>query len=93
MTLSLMLSCLWALVATVVALLPSRFHWPAAWALIGSGIPLLGLVTYQNGPVVGLLVLAGGVSVLRWPVIRLLQRLNLLSSPDRSKPAEQGETG
>ena len=32
------------------------------------GVPLLGYVTYQNGPWIGLLVLVAGMSVLRWPV-------------------------
>lgn len=72
---SLTLACLWAVVATIVALLPRRFHWPGAFVLIACGIPLVGWVTYQNGPVVGMLVLAGGISVLRWPVIHLFRWL------------------
>jgi len=39
--------------------------------LIAAGVPLLGYVTYENGPWVGLLVLAAGSSMLRWPVIYL----------------------
>jgi hypothetical protein len=69
MTLSLTLACLWVMGATTAALLPSRRqHWPAAWALIACGIPLLGFVTYQNGPLAGFLCLAAGASILRWPV-------------------------
>jgi len=75
MTLSLIAACLWGLVATLVALGPRRFHWPAAWALIASGVPIVGWVTYQNGPLVGILVLAGGLSVLRWPVRYLFAAL------------------
>lgn len=75
MTPSLLFACLWALFATIVALAPRRIHWPAAWVLIGLGVPLLGWVTLENGPWVGLLVLAGGVSVLRWPVVYLLRRI------------------
>jgi len=71
MSLSLILACLWAVTASAAAALPSRLHWPAAYGLILLGIPLLGFVTYENGPVWGLLGLAGGVSVLRWPVIYL----------------------
>ena len=37
--------------------------------LIGIGIPILGYVTWQNGPWVGLLVMVAAMSVLRWPVI------------------------
>ena len=69
MTLSLILACIWALLANLLGLLPSRKnHWPQAYALIALGVPILGFVTYQHGPWVGLIVLAMGVSVLRWPV-------------------------
>ncbi|SIS52502.1 DUF2484 family protein [Phaeovulum vinaykumarii] len=81
MTGSLILACLWGLVANVAALGPRRMHWPAAWALIAAGVPILGWVTYQNGPWVGLVVLAGGLSVLRWPVRHALARL-------RRRPAD-----
>ena len=72
MNLSLILACLWALAANVLAMMPSRDnHWHRAWMLIATGIPLLGLVTWQNGPWLGLACLAAGVSLLRWPVLRL----------------------
>lgn len=72
MTVSLILACLWALAANLAAMIPSRDnHWRRAWVLIVLGIPLLGFVTLQNGPWVGLVVLAAGMSVLRWPVIWL----------------------
>ncbi|KEP69563.1 hypothetical protein DL1_02880 [Thioclava dalianensis] len=73
MSAPLLLSCLWAIGASLIALGPSRFHWPAAWVLIALGVPLVGWVTLDHGPIVGLLVLAGGISVLRWPVIYLLR--------------------
>lgn len=72
MTLSLILAAAWALVANLLAMLPSRDnHWTRAYGLITAGIPLLGYVTYENGPWIGLLVLLAGMSVLRWPVIYL----------------------
>ncbi|RFP86813.1 DUF2484 family protein [Rhodobacteraceae bacterium 63075] len=72
MTFSLILACLWALAANVLAMLPSRDnYWTRAYWLIGVGIPLLGYVTYENGPWVGLFVLIAGMSMLRWPVIYL----------------------
>ena len=72
MSLSIILACLWALTANVLAMLPSRDnHWRNAYVLIAIGIPILGYVTWQHGPWVGLLVLAAGMSVLRWPVIYL----------------------
>ena len=72
MTLSIVFACLWALLASVLAMLPSRDnHWRRAYFLIGIGIPILGFVTYEAGPWLGLLVLVAGMSVLRWPVIYL----------------------
>ncbi|MHA6267968.1 DUF2484 family protein [uncultured Aliiroseovarius sp.] len=76
MSLSLILACFWAVVAQMIALFPSRHHhWPAAYGLIAVGIPLLGYVFFENGPVVGVLVLAGAMSILRWPVIYLTRWL------------------
>lgn len=72
MTLSLIFACLWALAANVIAMTPSRdYHWRAAYVLIAIGIPILGYVTMQHGPWIGLLVMVAGVSILRWPVIYL----------------------
>ncbi|MCV2871416.1 DUF2484 family protein [Defluviimonas sp. WL0050] len=72
MNLSITLACLWAVTATLIAMLPSRdHHWRAAYVLIALGIPILGYVTYQNGPWLGLIVLAAGASILRWPLIYL----------------------
>lgn len=72
MTVSLSLACLWVVAACAIAMLPSRRnHWPQAWALIAVGIPLLGYVTYENGPVIGLVALFGGASILRWPLRHL----------------------
>lgn len=66
---SLVAALVWLVAANVLAMLPSkRSHWPQAWGLIATGIPLLGWVTYENGPWIGLLGLAAGMSVLRWPV-------------------------
>ena len=72
MSLSLILACLWAVAANVLAMTPSRdHHWRNAYILIAIGIPLVGYVTAENGPWVGLAVLIAGMSVLRWPVIYL----------------------
>ena len=76
MTPSLILACLWAVAANVLAMLPSRDnHWRRAWVLIALGVPVLGMVTWQHGPWLGLLVLVAGMSVLRWPVIYLARWL------------------
>lgn len=72
MNLSLIAACLWAIAANVAAMFPSkRKHWPAAIVLLITGIPILGWVTFENGPLWGLLALAAGMSVLRWPVVYL----------------------
>ena len=63
-------ACLWVVTATLIAMLPSKdYHWRAAYVLIAVGIPIVGWVTLQNGPLVALLVIAAGVSVLRWPAL------------------------
>ena len=72
MTTSIILALIWFVVANIVALLPSKSnHWNQAYVLIAIGVPLLGYVTYENGPLVGLVCFAAGVSVLRWPMIFL----------------------
>ena len=72
MILPLALSFLWLTLANVLAMLPSRdHHWRNAYILIAIGIPLLGWVTYEAGPVWGLILLAMAASVLRWPLIYL----------------------
>ena len=76
MSFSLILACLWAVIANVIAMTPSKdHHWRNAYMLIAIGIPIVGYVTVEHGPRVGLLVLAGGCSVLRWPVIYLMRWL------------------
>ncbi|WP_282119134.1 DUF2484 family protein [Ruegeria atlantica] len=72
MNLSIALAALWGISANVLAMIPSKDnHWTRAYILIAVGIPILGYVTLQNGPWIGLLVLAAGMSVLRWPIIYL----------------------
>lgn len=72
MTPALTAALVWLVAANVIAMLPSRdHHWRAAYVLIAVGIPLVGWVTYQSGPIWGLIILAAGASVLRWPLIYL----------------------
>ncbi|MEM9032223.1 MAG: DUF2484 family protein [Pseudomonadota bacterium] len=69
MTLSLTLACAWIVIACVAAMFPSKHHhWRLAYVLIAVGVPLLGFVTFENGPWVGLAALLAGASILRWPV-------------------------
>lgn len=72
MILPLALCLVWLIAANLIGMLPSRDkHWKVAYGLIGIGVPLLGWATYEAGPVVGLLLLAAGASILRWPVVYL----------------------
>ncbi len=76
MSLPFVLACIWAVVANVLAMTPSSDnHWRNAYILIAVGIPILGFVTAAHGPWAGMLVLAAGCSVLRWPVIYLMRWL------------------
>lgn len=85
-SLSLVLACFWAVIANVLAMMPSKDqHWRNAYVLIVVGIPIVGYVVMQHGPWIGLLVLAAGCSVLRWPVIYLARWLR---RGGRSTPAE-----
>ncbi len=66
---SIALACLWVIAAHVIALTPTRdLHWRAAYVLIAIGLPILAYVFWQNGIVMGLIVTAMGMSILRWPV-------------------------
>ncbi len=72
MSISLIIGLLWLVLANVIGMFPSKHkHWPAAYFLIAIGVPILGYVTYENGPIIGLLTLVAGASILRWPLIYL----------------------
>lgn len=72
MSLSLILSFIWVLVAAILAAIPSGDNlWRRAYILLAVGLPLLGFVFYQNGPWVGLFIFAIGASILRWPLVYL----------------------
>ena len=76
MTQSLMLACLWCVLANVIAMFPSKKkHWPAAYVLMTAGAPLLAYVFWENGIVIGVLVLMAAISILRWPALYLLNWL------------------
>ena len=90
MSLSLILAFLWIVLANAIAMLPSRRnHWPAAYGLIAVGVPLLGYVTYQNGPFAGLLALVAGASILRWPLIYLSRRMRRTRDGRRKANSER----
>ena len=88
MSIALVLACLWLIGANVLAMLPSRdHHWTAACLLTACGVPLLGWLTVEHGPVMGMLALAAGASVLRWPLIFLMRHLRRADNAHRN-PAE-----
>ncbi len=94
MPMSLIFACLWGLAAGLAGMMPERFHWRAAWILIATGIPLLGYVTLQMGPVWGLICFAAGASVLRWPLIRAAERMRrIVVNVERSDGGESRPTG
>ncbi len=67
---SLVAACLWVLAASIAGMLPSRRnHWPAAWALMATGLPLLGWIWAAQGPWIALFCLLGALSILRWPAL------------------------
>ena len=80
----LALALLWLLLAVVLAVVPSRLQpWGRACLLVCLGVPLLGWLTAEEGPVAGVLALAAGAVVLRWwPPLRHRR------DPPSSRPAE-----
>jgi hypothetical protein len=69
MTAPLLLACAW-LLAAAPAMAPGPGRWRRAFVLVCLGVPLLGWLTVENGPVAGLLALAAGAAALRWPLPR-----------------------
>ncbi|MFW5641733.1 MAG: DUF2484 family protein [Roseicyclus sp.] len=63
----LLLAGLWVLAAIGAKGASPRLYGRASWALIVTGIPLLGFVTLEIGPVAGLVGLALGVLLIRGP--------------------------
>ena len=65
MSWGLVAAFVWLIVANVVAMFPSRDqHWTWAYVLIAVGIPILGWVTWESGPIWGMVLLAAGVSAV-----------------------------
>lgn len=74
MALTLILSGLWLLVALAACRLPGPAALRARTGLMALGIPLLGFITYAQGPLPGLAGLLVGTVVLglhRLPRLRL----------------------
>jgi hypothetical protein len=87
-SLSLTLACLWALAATIVALLPYRRQFPPGIALLVAAPFLIGFIAWEHGAVWMLLALAGFVSMFRRPLWFLGRRALGLDRPGTPDPAE-----
>lgn len=74
-SLPMTLALLWLVTANVIAMFPSpkRKHWPAAYALMGVGAPLLVWLVRTDGWLAGAVFLIAAASILRWPVRFLLR--------------------
>lgn len=70
MSVPMVLAFLWLIVANVIGMFPSpkRKHWPAAYALITVGLPLLVWLVAADGWLAGAVFFVAGASILRWPV-------------------------
>ncbi len=69
MSLSLTLGALWAIAATITALLPMRYQFPPGLTLLILAPFLIGFITYEHGIWLGLAALAGFLSMFRRPLI------------------------
>ncbi len=76
LTLSLIMSAIWAIAATIVACLPMRFQYRPGLMLLLIAPILIGWVGYDYGWWVSVLALLGFVSMFRNP-LRYLWRLVL----------------
>lgn len=67
----LALVALWVLAANLPLLVADRWRRAAGYALVALGVPILGFVTWQAGPVWGLILLGIGAALLRWSPLML----------------------
>lgn len=89
MTSSLIAAALWLLAANLAAMLPpGRGVRAGAVLLVLAGVPLLGWLTFQNGPWIGLAALAGGAATLRWPIHGIIRRGRARPPLPPGEPAE-----
>jgi len=68
MTLSLLLACIWAILATITAFLPMRLQYVPGLTLLILAVPLLVFISVQHSVWVVLAALAGLVSMFRRPL-------------------------
>ncbi len=73
---SLLLTLLWLLAAAGVAAFSRAAQGAAVWALVVVGIPILGLATWEHGPVMGTILLALGATLLCLPHLPVSRRVH-----------------
>jgi len=76
MTAAILCLAVWVVLATLIGLMPRRFHWRGAILLMILLVPLVPYVWVRVNPFIALLFLAGVMSILRWPLIFLGRWLN-----------------
>ncbi len=75
MSLSLILSCLWVIAASITAMLPMRRQFAPGIALLICAPPLLLYLGYEHNPWVVLAACAAIISMFRRPLGHLLRHL------------------
>ena len=75
MSLSLILSCLWVLVASLIAMLPMRRQFAPGIALLLSAPFLLAYLGYQHNPWIVLAASIAIISMFRRPLFYMSRRL------------------
>jgi Protein of unknown function (DUF2484) len=68
MSWSLILGCLWAIAATITALLPMRRQYPPGIALLVAAPALIAVIWVEHGWMFGLPALLGFLSMFRNPL-------------------------
>ena len=86
MSLSLILASLWAIAATVTALLPFRMQFPPGIVLLVMAPFLIGFIGFQHGVIFAALGFAAFVSMFRNPLIFLTRKALGLRKPDERNP-------
>lgn len=74
MSIPALLACGWCVLANCIGMFPSKHkHWPAFYALITIGVPLLAWVYWADGWIFGLIFTIAAMSIFRWPVVYALR--------------------
>jgi Protein of unknown function (DUF2484) len=74
MTASLIAACVWAIAATITALLPMKRQMIPGVTLLATALPLLGWIGWDHGWVLATLGLLGFLSMMRNPLIYFVKR-------------------